>query len=490
MIIRWICEKDSKKWIYPIKKCIYCKGPITKQKSREAKIIGITKVNIPSPMHPITPYNVILLQDEYGNRMPKKTMKDYKIGDRYIINKAETEGAVVISKIKYDLQETLSESIRLLKSNHIDKDDKILIKPSIIESAYSYQAVNTNPKILEALISYLKGIGIKDIIVAEQAMIGNDLMSAAKKSGILEVCKNHEIDFIDLRKSEYIGKEFEGFKFNIAKEVAERKIINIPIMKTNSQIGISGAIENMLRVTDEDTQKRMFAGDIEKNLPKLLKVLPKFLTIADATIGMHGQGPTVLGEPAFLNMIFASTDPVAVDTIFVEMGLLPMPDYLKEASNLGLGNNNTKTIEVIGDELEAIKFHLTPPNKTATAHQNINLIDGKANPYIFNSALKMASKLFGLLGPEVNLVVGPNITKDMVAGKDRLVIYGNNAIKKAKELGITSIAEIQEDLDDIEKVMLLKSILEDPDKKGITATDKIKSKMVKFGAKLKGSFGR
>ena len=62
MITRWICEKDNKKWLYPVEKCIYCKGPITKQKGTKIKVIGITQVNIPSPMHPLIPYNIMLLE--------------------------------------------------------------------------------------------------------------------------------------------------------------------------------------------------------------------------------------------------------------------------------------------------------------------------------------------------------------------------------------------------------------------------------------------
>jgi len=309
-----------------------------------------------------------------------------------------------------------------------------------------------------------------------------------KKSGIWDICKKHNINFIDLRNCEYVEKDFDGFKFRVAKDFFDRKIINVPVMKTNSQIGISGAIENMLRVADEGTQKRMFTHDIEKTLPKLLKVLPGFMTIGDATIGLHGQGPTALGEPAFLNMVFVSKDPVALDTIFVNMGMLAMPDHVKEAANLDMGNNNVKSIEVIGDELEAIKFYLKPAEKYAGAHPRIKLIDGKANPYIFNSALKISAKLVGLLGEEVNLVIGSEITKDMVTDKTRLVVYGKEAIQKMKNLGITPLAEIPEDIDDLEKVMLLKSILENPENKKITATDKIKSKIVKFGGKQKQVF--
>lgn len=487
MITRWICEKDNKKWIYPIEKCIYCKGPVKKQTSTKAIVIGITKVNISSPLHPITPYNVILLEDEHGNRMPKKTMKDYKIGDKHFIDKAKTDSAVIITKIKYDLGDALNASLELLNSFDFSKGDKILVKPCIIEPAYPYQAVNTNPLLLDEIIKMLRGRSFSDILVAEQAMPGNDVMGAANKSGILDVCEKHKVKFADLGKAEYVEKEEDDFKFNIAKEIMERRIINVPVMKTNSQIGISGAMENMLRVVDLETQKRMFAEDIEKTLPKLIKALPNFLTIGDATLGMHGQGPTALGEPAFLNMLFASKDAVALDSVFSEAGIIQKPRYVKEASSIGAGNGEIPDLEIVGDEIEAIKCSLKAADNGSSAHPRIMLIDGKADPYIFNTALKISSKLFGLGGYELHIAIGKFFTEGMIDGKNRIVAYGNDAINRMRELNAKALAEIPENMDDMEKLVLLKSLLENPNKKGIDMKDRIKSKIAKFGAKIKGA---
>ncbi|MBL7055851.1 DUF362 domain-containing protein, partial [Candidatus Woesearchaeota archaeon] len=297
MITRWICEKDDKKWIYPVGKCLYCKEPVTKQKSTKAKIIGVTKVNIPSPMHPITPYTVILLEDEYGNRMPKKTMKNYDIGDEFSIKEAKNEDAVIVSKIKYNLDESLEESFSLMKNIAIKEGDKVLIKVSIIEPAYPYQAVTTNPKLLDSIISYLKSLGVNDIVVAEQSILGNT-EDAAKKAGILNVCKKQEVEFVDLSTSEYEKKEKEGFEFNVAKEALERKIINVPVMKTHSQITVAGAMENLTRLTDKKTQYKIYKEGIGKTFSVLTSLFPDIVNVGDATIGMHGQGPTVLGEPA------------------------------------------------------------------------------------------------------------------------------------------------------------------------------------------------
>jgi uncharacterized protein (DUF362 family) len=481
MIIRWVCEKDKKKWLYPIEKCIYCRQPVKKVITKKSKIIGITKVNIPSPMHPIIPYYILLLEDENGNRLPKKVMKERFIGQAYELKPVSNINSLIIMKIKYDVKSYLEESMKLIPQYHLNPDEKILIKVSAIEPAYSYQSVTTNPKMLDALISYLKGQGVKNIEVAEQSWPGYDTMKSIKKSGLLDVCKKHSVGFLDLSKEDYEDLVIDGLQYKIAKCAFSRKVINLPVMKTNSQIVISGALENMMRFTDSETQRMMFNEGIEKTLPQLIKKLPKFLSIGDATIGMEGQGPTSSGEPAFLNMLFISGDPVALDTAFIEMGMLPIPKYIQESQRIGVGS---KASEVVGDELNATKFYLKPAERNAGPHPNIFIIDGMAPPNILSSALKISSKLLGLLGNDINLVIGSHLDRSMFLDKDRLVFYGKDAIRKIEELGLNPLAAIPEEMDEIEKISILKGILEDPEKKSLNIADKIKSKIAKYGSKL------
>ena len=64
------------------------------------------------------------------------------------------------------------------------------------------------------------------------------------------------------------------------------------------------------------------------------------------------------------------------------------------------------------------------------------------------------------------------------------------AIERMKELGIPTAADIPEELDSMEKIVLVKRILEDQNKKKISGTDRLKSKLANFGVKLKKSFSK
>jgi len=478
MIIRWICEKCNKKWIYPVEKCVYCKGGITKQKGTKITVAGITKVSIPSPMHPIIPYNVLLLVDEFGNRMPKKTMKDYKIGDVYAEQKAKSDDAVSVIKVKYDIYEAIKESLELLKNLELDSDDKILVKPSIIAAAYPYQAVTTNPDFLDALLRVLLEHGIKkeNIIVAEQALLGSDAVDAASKSGILDVCKKHGIEFADISKGPFEEIEQDGYSLSIFREALKRKIINCPIMKTNFQLGISGALENLSRLAGEETQRRMYFDGIESILPKLEKLFSNIITIADATNGMQGQGPLALGEPAFLNLILTSKNAAWLDAVFCEITMLRMPDYIKHV--------DLKKMEVVGNEIDALKYPLKPAAPNETAHPDIKVIDGKSCPACLNIMNNLTSKLVGLRGNEINIVMGSMLDENDLKGKERLIVLGDCAIKKMDELKIKSGAKIDERMDAVEQLVLLKKLLVTEGTPKITPVDKVKSKMKKLLSKV------
>ena len=62
-MIRWKCGSCNKTWIYPIKRCFYCKKDIERFKIQPDKITAVTTVTVPSPLHPIVPYNILLLED-------------------------------------------------------------------------------------------------------------------------------------------------------------------------------------------------------------------------------------------------------------------------------------------------------------------------------------------------------------------------------------------------------------------------------------------
>ena len=363
--IRWVCKKCNKKWIHPIKKCLYCNEEAKKEIGTKLKVIGCTKVNIACPPHPISPYNVLILQDEHGNKMPKKTIKDYKIGDIYEDKKDSSENAIAAVKIKYDFYEAVKDVLELIGDIKVNTGTKILIKPNLSIPDYPYLGICTNPKVLDGLIQYLldKGAKRENITIAEQSFFVPS-ETIGKKTGAEEIIKKFGINFTDISQTEFEEKQEREFKFEVSKIINDFDIIfNVPVIKTDMVLGMDGAFENLTRFLSKKTFDE-FAKDPKKAamaLAVLPKLFPKFITMGDASIGMQGNGPAQYGEPGFFNLIFASRNPVVHDKAVQEVLCLRNLPYVELAGKLGLGEYNISKINFVGNELDAIRRDIKQP---------------------------------------------------------------------------------------------------------------------------------
>lgn len=80
--------------------------------------------------------------------------------------------------------------------------------------------------------------------------------------------------------------------------------------------------------------------------------------IMDTTVAGEGPGPFCL-RPRFPGFIFASRDPVALDTVFsLILGLDPLQTpLLKQAHDLKLGATNSADIEIVGENFRDVETH-------------------------------------------------------------------------------------------------------------------------------------
>ena len=364
-VIRWICEKCDKKWIHPVEICLYCNGEIKKQVGSKTKVVGCTKVSIFNPLHPIVPYNVLILEDENGNKMPKKTIKDYNVGESYEDVPDSSENVVSVVKIKYDFYEAVKEALELIGGIEISADKKILIKPNLSIPGHAYMGICTNPKVLDALIQILieKGAKKENITIAEQSFFV-PFEKAVAKSGVLDLLKKYGVNYIDISQTEFEEKKEREFTFEVSKIVNEFDLIlNVPVIKTDMVLGIDGAFENITRFLSKKNFDEL-AKDLNKAamaLAVLSSILPKFITIGDASIGMQGNGPAQYGEPGFYNLIFASRNSVVHDRAVQEVFCLRELPYIELASQMGLGEYDLSKIKFIGNELDALRRDVKHP---------------------------------------------------------------------------------------------------------------------------------
>jgi len=358
------CHRCKKNWQYPIEKCPECFLELEKLPSKEIKVIGVSKVNIPTIFHQKVPYFVLVLEDENGNKWVQKSIREYRAGDEFKIELTQDEDAVAIWRIKYDILEAIEKIVDLIGGIDINeklspikqgeardeakpqRSPKVLILPTLVSPSHPHFAENTTPQFLEATIKYLieKGVKSENIKVVGQSFDEIPIEASAQKSQLLGVCQNYKILPQDLAKADFIKKD----EFEISAEVFNVDlIINLPILKLDSSLGVKGAVENTFKFLKKSSYFSLQRlPRTEEKVKKLQKILPGYLTIAE---GNYIQ--TTSGFISFLGITLASFNPLNLDRVFAEICQTePLPEWLKGVK--------IESIPIVGRRVEEVRLKI------------------------------------------------------------------------------------------------------------------------------------
>ncbi len=279
--------------------------------------------------------------------------------------------AVSLKKCNSYKQEDVDKSIKKLIDNlsgiskFVKKSQKVLLKPNIVKGMKPNECGTTHPAVVEAIIKILKENKC-EVFVGDEPF-ADDAVQAMKVCGIYDVCKKHNVEIavfnkkIDVfNKNGFVVKEFPlTHYFN---EVDA--IINVPKLKTHSQLYFTGAVKNLYSIMPgprrgfyhlKHSNMEYFANMLLDLYALLRKKV--VLNIMDGIYGMEGNGPCS-GNKIFAGVLAASSDAVALDFVMCNLIGLDIDnlatvyyarkrkDYLFEPKN----------IKIIGEKIENIKI--------------------------------------------------------------------------------------------------------------------------------------
>lgn len=343
------CPKCKKVWQYPIERCPDCFVKLQRVYSKKIRVISASKIWITTPLHPKVPYFVLLLEDERGNRWVQKSIKEYRVGDEFKLEKTEDKNAVAIWRVKYDVFEAIEKTLNLLNVK-INPGSKVLILPTLIAKAHPYFRKNTSPQALEAMIEFLvkRRIRKENIKVAGQSFDETPIEAAAQKGKFIEVCQKQNVQMVNLGQGTFRRTQKGDFVFNVSEEIFKNDlIINLPILKLDKKLGVRGALENLTRFLKKESYLGLKYLYGEEKLTLALKnVLPEILTVADGVSIQTSKH----GFATFLGLILASYNPLNLDRVMAEISMIDLPQYLKSV--------NLKEIKTVGREIKEVQYEV------------------------------------------------------------------------------------------------------------------------------------
>jgi uncharacterized protein (DUF362 family)/Pyruvate/2-oxoacid:ferredoxin oxidoreductase delta subunit len=260
-------------------------------------------------------------------------------------------------------------------SSFIKADDKVLIKPNMLQAKPPEEAITTHPQVLEAVINIVQDAGGIALVGDSHGGPAEGLQKYWDITGYNEVCKRCDVELVNFEKSGVYIKERNGRKYYIAKPVLDCDcLINLPKLKTHSLTVFTCAIKNMYGTIpgQRKTEYHKLAPkttDFAELVVDIYALTKPQLNIVDGIVSMEGMGPAG-GNLRDLGLIIASTDGLALDSFICHMlGKNPLKVPTNRiAYEQGLGEANINEIDNLLD-VPIIKDFKWPPNIAATMNR-------------------------------------------------------------------------------------------------------------------------
>jgi len=232
------------------------------------------------------------------------------------------EKVSIVKCESYDIEEVkkaLEDALKLIDFK-FKNNLKVFIKPNVLGAFDPEDAITTNPVIIECLCLIFKKFNA-EIFIGDSSSINTEL--SLKKTGIEKIAKKYKAHLLILDNEETFQIDIDSKikKISLPKIIKEVDlVINVPKLKTHALTKYTGAIKNLYGLIPGKIkiQYHRILTD-PKDFSKLLfeiysNIKPK-LNIMDGIIGIEGMGPGKAGSKIKSNLLFASTDSLALDII-------------------------------------------------------------------------------------------------------------------------------------------------------------------------------
>jgi len=330
------CKKCDKTWQHPVKICPFCLGELERVKcSMRAKVVAVSKVSIPSLLHPKVPYNALVLENDQGVKYAYKTFAEVSVGDMIDYESDSSNKAVSIWRINYESLDGI-ENIFQLSGVKISSKD-VLIIPSLNNPNHAYFRENTSPEFLDATISFLKSSGVTNITVAQQSFSDVPTGVLAQKSGLLDICLKHGITPIDLAEKGFIKRG----ELEISKAFLEAgTVLNLGIMRA----GKASTTENLFKIVKKDNYSALkYLYSEDRIATGINEYLGNVFNLGESYFIQREDKFTV-----YWGTIMGSRDSFSLDRVFNHATMTEkMPGFIK-----GI---DIDTIPTVGRSIEEIR---------------------------------------------------------------------------------------------------------------------------------------
>lgn len=243
-----------------------------------------------------------------------------------------------------------------------DGDPVVLLKPNLLGPRSAETAITTHPRLVASVARVLRRVHRGRLLVGDGPAIGTTRM-VARTLGLPALLESLDVELVDFTDTVSVSGG-DGFgAFDLARPLMEADlVVNLPKVKTHGQMGLTLSVKNLFGayIGFEKPRLHLTAGTDRATFARMLLEtavrVGADLHIADGVIGMEDNGPSS-GDPRPLELIAASTNPVALDCALAEILGFPadeLPIQL-QARRRGMRGTHLHEVDLRGDPLDGFR---------------------------------------------------------------------------------------------------------------------------------------
>ncbi len=263
-----------------------------------------------------------------------------------------------------DLAGILQKQYESFRGTVTLKGKRVVLKPNLVEF-HRDKVINTDPRVVAAVIELCKREGAAEIIVAEGPGHWRNVEYLVSESGLGEVLQEHGVPFVDLNHDEPVKTPNMGrltgleYLYLSRTFAAADVVISLPKLKTHHWAGATLSLKNLFGVLPGIyygwPKNELHWRGIHNSIVDIALTRTPELAIVDGIVGMEGDGP-LNGTAKPCGALIMGHDLVAVDATCCRLMMLD-PDkvgYLVLGQMKKLGRMREADIPQLGESIAAL----------------------------------------------------------------------------------------------------------------------------------------
>jgi uncharacterized protein (DUF362 family) len=248
---------------------------------------------------------------------------------------------------------------------------RVVLKPNLVEYRRE-KVINTDPRVIDAVITLCKQEGAAEVIVAEGPGHWRNVQFLVKESGLGAVLEKHQVRFVDLNHDEPVKMPNLGrltgldFLYLARTVVSADVLISLPKLKTHHWAGATLSLKNLFGTLPGICygwpKNELHWRGIPNSIVDIACTHTPHLAVVDGVVGMEGDGP-LMGNAKAVGALVMGADLLAVDATCCRLMQLP-PERLPTlvlAAQKRLGRLKEADIPQLGESIASLATHFEWP---------------------------------------------------------------------------------------------------------------------------------